>query len=265
MFLVLFPALSDMVSALSTQTLGTVGSDLLKLVPAYLALMLLFMVQITAVTQSALGLSQSSGWLVFPIGRPLWRHTGAFLLLMLIVIGILIVLGLLAVITSVTVGAGTPWISLVIRLAVDVIILLLIVRLGFFMAPAAIQGPTLGLPHLQLAFEPRKFLAGGRDHSGAAAFALHLFVVELVALFWLMPHMPMPVPGTDPANIGWPSWTGKPAHSPACGATGPTSFGRSGRCSLLLVCMAYSSAHEVLRLARGPTWKARRTRPSARS
>lgn len=202
MFAIVLPALSNLMDALSGQGAGTSGAAFLRLLPAYLVMMLLFFVQIAAIAQSALGLPQSAGWLVFPFGKPLWRLIGAFLIFLLILVAISILLGVVMGLVIVAIGGNAAGaghvvlIGLAVRLLAYALLAFLFVRLGFLLTPAAVEGPGLGLVRSWKLSRGRFW----RLFAILLAVTLPFVVLEVAVLVWFVPHMPMPVAGPDAAQ-----------------------------------------------------------------
>src|ERR1700743_3322853 len=73
-------------TAITTHNFLGISHLLVLLVQFYLVTMILLFMQITGITQQALGLRTGSPYYYFSLGMPVWRLIGAFLLTVLILI-----------------------------------------------------------------------------------------------------------------------------------------------------------------------------------
>jgi hypothetical protein len=73
-------------AAMASNNTANAGRIMVALGPFYLATVILLFMQITGITELALGLRKGSPYYYFSLGKPVWRVIGAFLLLALVVI-----------------------------------------------------------------------------------------------------------------------------------------------------------------------------------
>lgn len=80
--------------AFAPETIGGNGPSILSLlpgmIPIYLISLFLLFMQIAGITEQALGLRSGSHFYYLAFGKPVWRLVGAFLLNVLIVLGLLV-------------------------------------------------------------------------------------------------------------------------------------------------------------------------------
>lgn len=142
--------LSAMIAALETRdpasAAALVGALFLGLL-AIIACFLLYAIPSALLTRAALGLPVPQGAVQLTIDREVWRLFGAYLLYIAILVGVMlaasIIAGVLAGIVAVAAGAATG-IALATML-VFTAVLVVGVRLGFFLTPVVIAEEKLSL------------------------------------------------------------------------------------------------------------------------
>jgi hypothetical protein len=205
------PAFRAILQATLAKDVAAMGGAFLELLPAYVVLLLLFFVQITAVAQAELGLSAQQGWLVFPVGKPMWRLVAGFLVFLVIVVGIMLVvgaaLGFAAAMAGIGAGSTAPgtgamMITIVLPVCVYGMMIFLFVRLGFLLTPAAVALPSIGIG-------PAWRLSRGnfwRLFVVTVGLLLPFIVLEMIAILLLLPRMPTPQPGADATQQAILAW-----------------------------------------------------------
>ena len=119
----------------------------------YAIMFVLLTAQVTALTREAMGLRQGSAWLQFPFGAGMWRLLIGYIALILVCIVLYIAVILVGVVGGIIGGAiaklaGGGAAPVVVALVVGIFALAIgcafiyaVVRLSFFLAPAAVDGP----------------------------------------------------------------------------------------------------------------------------
>jgi hypothetical protein len=183
------------------------GGPWFLLPPLYLIFLVLMFAQFVAIAQYALELKTEPGWFTIPLGKPVWRLIGAFLLVLLVMMGA----GLLAVLGGALLGglAGVfgaltkANMNIVIGF-VTVIVMLLVygafiyggVRLTFLLTPVVVAESRIGLGRSW------KLGAGNfwRMFIVVLVIFLPLVALELVGLRFL-PSFPPIQPGAAPEQV----------------------------------------------------------------
>ncbi len=179
-----------------------IGHSFIMIVPFYLLVLVLLMVQFAGLTRLALGLPMPSSYFYFSLGKPVWRLMGAFLLILLIFAGCGagagIVIGLLGATAALVARAGEVMATEILGLVASVTALVVycaliygMVRLTFLLNPVVIAEERIGLK--------RAWQLGKGNFWRAFVVLLALFLplmaLELAWLFgpWgpgLMPTLP---------------------------------------------------------------------------
>jgi hypothetical protein len=202
---------------------GFAGSDpgamsqFASLIPLYLVLILLFFVQMTAVTQLALGKHQpGSALFYFPIGKAMWRLVGGFVLAVLAILAVAAVYVIVlfiggALLKAATAGMSSRGAALTVALLVLAVLLIgygglifLAVRFLFLLAPVNIVRQKLGvLEAWELSHRNfwRAFLV-------ILSILLPMVAVEYILVFSAVGFPPIPHAGVSPqafqaARLAW--------------------------------------------------------------
>jgi hypothetical protein len=168
------------------------------LIPLYLIILIMMSAQFVAIAQYALGLKPEPGRLTLPLDKPVWRLIGAFVLVLLIMIGVMIVAGLLiSGIVAALAALAKPAPVVFVGLMTGIVMMFLygafiygMVRLMFLLTPVVVAESKIGIG--------RSWKLGRgnfwRMFMVLLAIFLPLLVVEVVAL-WLLPGFPPMQPG----------------------------------------------------------------------
>jgi hypothetical protein len=116
----------------------------------YPVILVLFFMQILAVTETALGLRPATGWFYFPLGKKLWRLIGGFILAILAIAALITALFLVVILLGVlahgrvaaSVAAIVAGVTILVTYA---IIIFVAVRFLFMLAPANILEQRAGV------------------------------------------------------------------------------------------------------------------------
>jgi len=142
-------------NAIMTHDMSAISSALGILVPFYLLSMFLLFMQITGITQQALGLRTGSPYYYFNAGKPVWHLIGAFLLaifvvvigyLLVIVAGVLfgLLIGLLSKVLNFSTAIRTALVIIAVAVAFCVYVYS-IVRLTFLLNPVVVAQTRIDL------------------------------------------------------------------------------------------------------------------------
>lgn len=200
MFTLLWPAMIEVLGAAGSGVPPNGGRVLIFLL-AYVFMVMLVFAQIAAIARAALGLKGSEGWLHFPAGRPVWRLIGAFLLLLLVFLGVALamilvsaVMGAITGLIGLAGGLAMTTVSRIIALVVMVLVYgvfaVAVIRLGFLLTPVVIAEERISLRRAWT-------LSGGnfwRLLAVALGTMLPVVVLETL-LFRFLPAAPQPQPG----------------------------------------------------------------------
>jgi hypothetical protein len=206
MFTLLWPAMTTLMQAASGQAEAPGGMQILTVLLASLFILVLAFAVIAAIARAALGMADSGSWLNFPLGRPAWRLIGAFLLFLLICIGVAIVLILASFVLGFGIGAlaaaaGTAVIASLVKLVVMVLIYAVFafvgIRLGFLLTPVVIAEEKIGMRR-SWALSKGNFW---RLLVIALGTLLPFFIAELLLLTFVLPPVPHLQPGEAPQQF----------------------------------------------------------------
>jgi len=164
----------------------------------YLAILVMMFAQFVAIAQYALEMKNEPGWFTLPLGKPVWRLIGAFVLVLLIMIGAMMVAGLLmGGIAAALAALAKPGPGVFAGLMTGIVILVLygaflygIVRLMFLLTPVVVAESRIGIG--------RSWKLGRgnfwRMFIVLVAIFLPVLVLEVLALT-LLPGFPRMQPG----------------------------------------------------------------------
>jgi hypothetical protein len=189
------------------QGAGSAGAFLL-IVPLYLVLLGALLVQFVAIAQFALGLAPNPGWINIPPGKTVLRLVGAWLLVMLIMIGMWLALILVGAIIGgglgfamATAGKGAAAIAGLITGVVMIVTTCAftygMVRLTFLLLPVVVAERVVGIKRAWR-------LGKGNFWRMLGVFILTLLpliALEFLVLKFFLPPMPTIAPGTPPAAL----------------------------------------------------------------
>src|SRR5215469_12695513 len=134
---------------IATNNFAGVGPLLLIMVPLYLFGLYALFMQITGITQQALGLRTGSPFYYLSFGRPVWRLIGAFLLTALIILGLylgFILAGIVLGLAFAFVGKMAAAAAVIATFAVGFgAYIYIIVRLAFLLNPVVIAESRIGI------------------------------------------------------------------------------------------------------------------------
>jgi hypothetical protein len=212
----MLPVMSDVLAAQSGQPGATPpGAAVALLFPAYLVIMVMICSQMVAVAQTALSPSENGGWFHLPFGEPVWRLIGAYILFILIFVGAALGMAFAGFLLGATiggasatagngVGAAIALIAALVPLMIYALFIFVAVRLGALLTPVVVAEKSIGLRRSWT-------LTRGNFWRLFAIFLLvflPFMAVEMVAIFALMPSLPVMQPGMAPeqvqaAILGW--------------------------------------------------------------
>jgi hypothetical protein len=138
--------------AMAGRNLSGMGSTLLVIVPFYIVMLLLLLMQILGMTEQALGRRKGSPYFYFNIGRPLWLLAATVLLFLLVSAGLVVaafaggaLLGLLTNLLGQSGRAIAIFLLFVGMLAIYLALIYAWVRMAFLMTPVVVAEDRIGL------------------------------------------------------------------------------------------------------------------------
>lgn len=193
-------AIANMIALLTNTTNQVVAAPAswLMVTASYVAMLILAMVLICGIAQSALGQIPSRPF-YFSLGKPVWRLLGAFMLAMLIYIGLIIAATLIATILSFVIGGGGVE-SLAISGLMFVAyggVLYSLVRYVFLLTPVVLAENKIGLV--------RSWRLGSGNFCRMFAILvivlLPIVLLEILGMRFVIGSFPPFQPGTTPAEF----------------------------------------------------------------
>ena len=191
-------------AAATTHSFSGVGLALLVLIPFYLVMLVLVLMQYMGFTELALGQRQGSPYFYFKLGQPLWLLVLSFVLLILIFIAIGLPMAMgIGLLSGALVAAGGKLAGglagAILGLILPCGFIYFVVRLSFLLAPIVVAEKHIGLKRAWTLGKGNFW----RMFVIILAVALPILVIGGIAMFSVMfkGMPPPPTAGADPAQM----------------------------------------------------------------